>query len=106
MNLIIRKARDDEVKIVQELNQQIFEHDRPWYETLNMNWVFSEEGEKYFRDKISEEKGVCFVAEVDGNVVWYLAGGMFKPYFYRTVKVMTELENTLVKEEYRSQGIG
>jgi diamine N-acetyltransferase len=105
-NLIIRKAREDELKVVQGLNQQLFEYDGVWDETLNMEWVFSEGGEKYFRDKISGKEGVCFVAEIGGEVVGYLAGGMYKPYFYRTVKKMTELENVLVKEEFRGQNIG
>ena len=105
MSLIIRKAREDELKIVQELNQMLFENDGVWDKTLNMNWVFSEEGEKYFRDRISGE-GVCLVAELDGEVVGYLAGGMFKPYHHRIQMKMAELENILVKEEFREKNIG
>ncbi len=106
MSVIIRKAKAEELKIIQELNHQLFLHDKEYDAFLNMNWSFEKAGEDYFRDKISAEKGVCFVALTNGELVGYLAGGMIKPYQYRTIKKMSELENTLVKENFRGQGIG
>lgn len=105
MKIVIRKAREDELKIVQELNQQLFEHDQPFDETLKMDWPYSEEGIKFFSDRISGKGGVCFVAEVDGEVVGYLAGQVCWSEPYRSV-TRTELENTLVREDYRGQKIG
>jgi GNAT superfamily N-acetyltransferase len=54
-NITVRKAREGELKTVQDLNQLLFEHDQP---------------------------------------------------YDRTVKKMSELENTLVKEEFQGQRIG
>ena len=104
--VIIRKAREDELKIVQELNHDLFLHDQEYDPFLNMDWSFGEQAEKYYKDAISGKDGVCFVAEVDGRVVGYLAGGMIKPYRYRTIKKQSELGDTLVKESSRGQGIG
>src|SRR3989344_7039552 len=103
-DLVIRKAKSEDLKAIQKLNHQLFIHDQEFDSFLNMNWAF-EEGENYFKDKISG-KGVCFIAEMGGEAVGYLAGGLMRPYSYRTIKKMTELENTLVKEEFRGQRIG
>lgn len=105
-NLLVRKAQESELKTVQGLNTQLFLHDQPYHSTLHMNWPYEEIGEKYFRDRISGEKGVCFVAEIEGKVVGYLAGAMIEPYSYRDIKKEFELENTLVKEEFRGKRIG
>lgn len=105
-NLIIRKAKIEELKIIQELDYQLFIHDGEYDSTLNMNWPFEEEGENYFKDKICEKDGICFVAEIDGKIVGYLVGEIIKPYPYRKIKKQSELGNTLVKEEFRGQRIG
>lgn len=106
MNVIIRKAKEEELRTIQELNHELFLHDKEFDSSLNMRWPFEKIGEEYFKDRISGKEGVCFVAVVDGEIVGYLAGGMRKPYSYRTVKVQSELENTLVKENFRGKGIG
>lgn len=105
-DLIIRKAKEDELKIIQELNHQLFLHDKEYDSFLNMNWPFEKIGEDYFKNKISGKDGVCFVAQINGEIVGYLAGGIIKPYSYRKIKKQSELENTLIKETFRGQGIG
>lgn len=104
--VVIRKAREDELKVVQELNHRLFLHDEEYDSFLDMNWSFGKAGTEYFKRRIAGKDGVCFVAELDGEIVGYLAGGLIKPYSYRTIKKQTELENTLVKEGYRGRGIG
>lgn len=104
--VIIRKAKDNELKVIQDLNYQLFLHDEEYDSSLNMDWPYQQVGEEYFKNKICGKDGVCFVAEVDGAVVGYLAGGMIEPYSYRNIKKESELENTLVKEEFRGHGIG
>lgn len=106
-NLIIRRAKEGELKIIQELNHQLFLHDEKFAgQFLNMNWSFEKVGEDYFKKRIEGEEGVCLVAEVDGEIVGYLAGGIIKTYSYRTVKKMSELENMLIKKEFRGRKIG
>lgn len=104
--VIIRKARREELKTIQELNHQLFLHDEKYDSQLDMNWSFEKKGEDYFRKRLKGGDGVCFVAETDGEIVGYLAGGIIEPYNYRTIKKQTELENTLVRENFRGRGIG
>jgi diamine N-acetyltransferase len=103
---IIRKAKVNELKAIQELNNQLFVHDREFDPFLNMKWPFNKIGEKYFKNKINEKDGVCFVAIVREEIIGYMAGVIMKPFSYRKIKKQSELENILIKEEYRGQGIG
>ncbi len=106
MKVKIRLARENELKAIQDLNYQLFVHDKEHDPLLNMDWPYESEGTKYFKSRISEKEGVCFVAIVDNKVVGYLAGSVTPSYPYRIIKKQTELENTLVLAEYRSQRIG
>ncbi len=106
-NSIIRFAKDSDLKAVQELNHQLFVHDGVYDETLVMSWPFEKFGEDYFKERISGLDGVCFVAEVQGEMVGYLAGGIIKEsYSGRTIKKISELENMIVGESSRGKGIG
>lgn len=105
--LVIRKARRSELAIVQDLNYQLFAHDKKFpNQLLNMHWTFGKIGTEYFKNKINGKWGVCFVAVEDGGIVGYLAGGMIKTYPYRTIKRMSELEDMLVRKGLRGRGIG
>src|SRR3989338_1067287 len=104
MDVAIRKAKEEELRMIQELNHQLFLYDKEYDPSLNTSWSFEQFGEDYFRDRISGKGGVCFAAEVNGELILYLSGGMMRPYSYRTIKKMSELENTLVKEDFRGQG--
>lgn len=106
MDIVIRKTRDDELKTIQDLNYQLFVHDKIYDPLIDMKWPYETEGTNYFKSRIKGENGVCFVAEIDSVIVGYLAGGIAKPYSYRRIKTEAELENTLVVEEYRHRGIG
>ena len=105
-DLIVRKAKNNELETIQKLNYQLFLHEKEFDSFLNMKWPFEKAGEDYFRKRIDGKGGVCLVAEVNGEIVGYLAGGLAKTYSYRTIKKIAELENTLVKEEFRGQGVG
>ena len=101
----IRKAKLSELKTIQDLNKALFESDSDKDAELNMNWPY-EDGKEYFEGAIKGTTGVCFVAEENGEIIGYLAGSIKKvvPSF-RPVR-RSEVENMLVKEEYRSKGIG
>jgi GNAT superfamily N-acetyltransferase len=105
METIIRKAKAEDLRAVQDLNHALFESDSSSDDTLNLNWPY-EDGEEYFRRMIAGETGVCYVAEVNDEIVGYLAGSIkLEQPSYSTVR-RSELENMFVKEEFRSQGIG
>ncbi len=105
MSVVIRQAKPDDLKAVQDLNHQLFISDNRHFNDLNLQWPYEEEGEKFFRTRISGESGVCFVAELDGRVLGYLAGCIrSKSSVYKGV--LAELDNMFVEEIHRSQGIG
>lgn len=102
----VRRARQEDLEAVQDLNYQLFEHDYEYDPLLKMSWPYDDEGAAYFTKRVSGDEGVCFVAELEGEIVGYLCGGMMKPYSYRAIEKEAELENMLVTEEHRGQRIG
>lgn len=103
--LIIRLAREDELKVVQDLNYKLFVSDNRHFHDLNLRWPYEEKGTEYFKHKIDGTKGVCFVAEKSGKVIGYLAGSTFDAGSAYLAK-RAELDNMFVEEEFRSSGIG
>ena len=109
MEIIIKSATLDDIKKVQELNLKLFEKEHKEYDPLlNLDWVFSKEGTKYFSDKISKDEGCILVALIDNQIVGYLCGGLMKSGAYQRLPtiVAAELENFFILEEFRSKGIG
>lgn len=106
MQTIIRKSKKEDLKAVQELNHQLFIHDKDFDSSLNINWPLEKEGEEYFKNKINEKDGVCFVAELNNEIVGYLVGSIIEPCYYRNIKKISELENMIIKEDCRGKRIG
>lgn len=101
---IIRKANIDDIKSVQELNYKLFDLEYNNFDpALNMEWTFSEKGEKYFTELI--ESGTVWVAEDNNKVIGYLAGSIIGKTSCVT-KTLAELDNFYIDEEYRRKGIG
>ena len=105
-NFIIRKAEGKDLKKVQQLNHELFLHDAECDPTLHMNWPFEKAGEEYFLSRINEVSGVCYVAEIEGEVIGYVCGAIKSPHTARTITKIVELENILVKEGLRGNNIG
>ncbi len=103
--MLIRQATINELKVVQDLNYKLFVHDYGYDPVLDVDWPYSKEGEEYFTDKVSGKSGICFIALEDDKLVGYIAGSMMKPDSTRSVSVAS-LDNMLVEEEYRGNGIG
>jgi GNAT superfamily N-acetyltransferase len=102
---IIRLAKPEELKSVQDLNHQLFLSDARHFDDLNTNWPY-EEGEDYFRRRIAGEDGVCFVAERGDTIVGYVVGGWSHLNFSAYKGRRAELENICVTEGERSKGVG
>ncbi len=101
-----RKATIDDLEIILDFNQKLFDREIERFDpTLDGTWTQSEEGRDYFIERI-QDFGCAFVAEVDGQVVGYLVGGLAEPESYRIIPKMAELENMYVLPEHRSQGVG
>lgn len=105
IDIRIRRAREDELKVVQDMNHKLFVHDNKYFNDLNLQWPYQEKGTEYFKNKINNTKGVCIVAEVEGVVVGYLAGSTFDAGTAYLAK-RAELDNMFVEEEYRMSGVG
>lgn len=104
MNVKIRKAKPEDWKIIQKLNNEVFTVDKPHDEHLNLNWPFSKKGTTYYKSVIKDPKYFCIIAEIDRKPVSYLIGTV-KKFSYRTNKT-AEIENMGTSPKYRSKGIG
>lgn len=107
MELLIKKATINDLKDIQRLNRELFEKEFTDFDnTLNLDWAFSETGEEYFRDHITDASNCVFIALADGVIIGYLAGSLNEENSYRMPFNGAELENMFVLDAYRSQGIG
>ena len=103
-NVIIRRASLEDLSIIQELNNSLFKLEKENYDsTLVNDWPLSEEGKKYFSDLI--ENNYVIVATIKNSIIGYLAGTIEDKGSYVEVQY-GEINNMLVKDEYRGYGIG
>ena len=105
-NLIIRRANSGEVEIIQNLNNDLINYEMAQgFDSYIKDWALSEESRKYFLDLIENQYVV--VAEVEGEIVGYLAGSIYQDLSYSYYSGLTaEANNMFVKEGYRAYGIG
>ena len=103
----VRKAVVGDLKRVQELNLLLFEKEFGEYDnSLSLDWTFGKVGSKYFEDAITKEDSCVFVVEEEGKIVGYLAGGECSVEDYRKLPKVAELNDMLVLEEFRGNGVG
>lgn len=103
-NIIIRKATIEDLSIIQELNNSLFKLEKENYDsTLVNDWPLSEEGKEYFSDLILNHYVIA--ATLNNNIVGYLAGTIEEKGSYVEVQY-GEINNMLVKDEYRGYGVG
>jgi len=103
-NVFIRKATLEDLSTIQELNNSLFKLEKENYDpTLVNDWPLSEEGKDYFLDLINNH--YVIVALLDNNIVGYLAGSIEEKGSYVEVQY-GEINNMLVKDEYRGYGVG
>jgi len=103
-NITIRKANINDLKVIQELNNELFELEYNNFDSdLITSWPFEEKGKNYFIDMI--KNNIVFVAEVDNNIVGYLAGRTDIKLSYVSKKT-AELDNMCVSDKYKRLGIG
>ena len=103
-NVIIRKASLEDLSIIQQLNNSLFKLEKENYDsTLVNDWPLSEEGKEYFLDLINNH--YVIVAELDNNVVGYLAGSIEEKGSYVEIQY-GEINNMFIDDKYRGNGIG
>lgn len=104
IDIIIKKATIENLKEIQELNNQLFELEYNNFDSsLKVGWPFEKEGTEYFSDMLNNQ--AVFIALVDNSIVGYLAGSINIKSSYVT-KSLAELDNMFILENYRKYGIG
>lgn len=104
MEIQIKKADIRYLRDIQNLNNQLFELEYNNFDpALKVGWTFGEDGEKYFKNMLSNE--IVYVALDKDTVVGYLAGSINIQGEYVTDS-LAEIDNMFVLEQYRKYGIG
>lgn len=103
-NLIIKKATVCDLEKIQNLNKKLFEREIEKYNKfLNIEWTFSKNGTEYFKKLI--ENNFVYVAQIDENIIGYLAGCIHDKNECYTEK-FAEIENMYIENEYRRLKVG
>ncbi|MFZ2025056.1 MAG: GNAT family N-acetyltransferase [Microgenomates group bacterium] len=104
-NVHIRKATLTDISIITEMSASLIRSDIRFDPLLTDRWSYGEGGQTYLKKRINGRKGVCLVAEIDGNIVGYATGSLLPIQQWRPVQ-KTELDNLYIFDEHRSKGIG
>lgn len=102
--LAVREATLEDLKIILKLNSDLFDSDFIHDDQLNLDWTYKE-GKESFEKRIKDEDKLVLVAEIDGMIIGYLAGGITKTESWRPIK-RSELENIFIKENFRDKEVG
>ena len=100
----IRKAKPDDVKLLQNLNDELFADNSKYDKDLKLDWAQSEVGKKYFAELVNNKDAICLIAEDNEKPVGYLAAEP-KEFSYRNSKYI-EIDNMSVSPKFRSKGVG
>lgn len=100
----IDKAKIKDLEAVKKLNQELFNYDFKFDKTLDLNWP--KKNKKYYAQRIKSKNSITLIAKDGKTVIAYLVGSLMKVEGWRKLNKLAELENMLVLEKYRGQGIG
>lgn len=101
----IRQATIKDLESIQKLNLKLFEFEKQFGDSYSLEWSFSETGTNYFKRVISKSNGICFVVEEKGEIVGYLAAVSYNN-SARVGKLVAELDNMYVDENFRGKKVG
>ncbi len=98
-------ASSNQIKLLQDLNDEVFIDNHQYDSDLKMDWAQSDEGgKKYFTELLNNTNSICLIAKDNDKNVGYLAASP-KEIPYRLSRYV-EIENMGVIPKYRSRGIG
>jgi GNAT superfamily N-acetyltransferase len=105
MNIVVEKAKEEDIKDIQEMCHTLMTHVKQWSPTLDENWILGEEGEEYIRSSITGEDGTVLKAVVDNKPAGFVLGSTReKP--YRLERKFAEIDFFYVNSDYRRHGVG
>lgn len=103
----IEKANLNDLKNIQQLNQLLFIKEKNEYDgKFDENWPFLSWGEEYFKKQLTQVDRIIFVAKEGDKVIGYIAGVSKMDHSLCDQPTIVELDNMLVMDDYRGQGIG
>lgn len=106
-NLIIRHAQLADLEDVKKLSQLIFEKEFDEFDPeLNLNWTYSNYGEKYFVDRINQIEGLIFVCEIQKQIIGYSCSTFLEPLSYRISPKAVEIDSIYIIDKFRNKQIG
>ncbi len=101
----IISASLNQIKELQNLNDEVFIDNSRYDEDLKIDWAQSDEGgKKYFTELLKSSNSICLIAKDNDKNIGYLVACP-KEIPYRLSKYI-EIENMGVIPEYRCRGIG
>lgn len=108
-NIILRPATPDNLADLQRLSLALFQYEdeHGFYDhTRSLEWTYGAAGTKYFTERCAGgPDGTAFVAEADGQVIGYLAAGIYSR-TWMAVNPIAEIENMFVDSAHRHHGVG
>lgn len=104
MNITIRTATLEDIPVLRSLHADLHKDNAAYDTLLDLNWPLDDRGLAYFTKTIEDATAVVYLAEMDGEIVGYLAGG-HKEINYRKTK-MSEIYSMTVNPKFQSKGIG
>jgi len=103
MEIIIKKATINELKILQELWNELFTAQYEYDKDLKVDWPLTVDGENYLRKMVENE--IVYLAYFFDKPVGYIDGSYSKDFPFLNKKV-AEINFMYVREEYRGNNIG
>lgn len=102
--MIIRNADTGDIKVLQDLNDEVFIDNAKYDPDIKTDWAQSEAGKKYFINVINDPDAVCLIAEENSVAIGYILGSRMAREYCKSKYF--EIENMGVHPDYRSKGIG
>lgn len=100
----IRVADENDIKMLQDLNDEVIIDNSKYDPDLKRDSAQSETGRNYFSNTVENPDYICLIAEENNKAVGYIAASP-KKFEYRMSKYI-EIENMGVSPDYRAKGIG
>ncbi|MFA6408947.1 MAG: GNAT family N-acetyltransferase [Gammaproteobacteria bacterium] len=102
----LREAKVADFAILVALSSQLLKYDKAFDKSIDLNWFGTKSGSDFLRERLEGKNGIVFLAEDAKNPIGYVVAGLVEAESYRNIKVVAELEEIFVLEEYRRVGVG
>jgi len=105
MDIVVKKATIEDLSEIQLLCNELGEQSFSLDTDLSTTWATNHEGEKYYRERLTGNKGVIFVAEQAGKILGFVSTTINNPNTWRLTK-RVEVDNLYLKDAHHGKGVG